>query len=165
MTAASVLPPKPMPCAIPAASAMTFLTAPPTSTPGRSSLVYTRKYGAMTACLDPFHPNRVRTRCDTGRRKTQRAFTGKVRSGHDYNAVRIAIEMFGDHLAAKPQGGDVDTLDQTDQRRVRFDGRTPCIKLLPDPDRRDSKHNDVRIRECLARVRCRAQRFGSNYAR
>ena len=49
INAASALSPHPSPAATPAASAMTFFSAPPNSTPITSSLVYTRKYGAIKA--------------------------------------------------------------------------------------------------------------------
>ena len=41
--AARVFSPSPSPSTIPAAMAITFLTAPPSSTPSVSRLVYTRK--------------------------------------------------------------------------------------------------------------------------
>src|SRR5205814_9609424 len=46
---ALVLSPKPSACAIPYASAITFFTAPPSSQPTTSSLVYGRKYRVVTA--------------------------------------------------------------------------------------------------------------------
>ncbi len=49
MIEAFVLSPKPIPSAMPTASAMTFLTAPPSSTPTTSVWVYGRKYGAEHA--------------------------------------------------------------------------------------------------------------------
>jgi len=47
---ALVLSPSPMPTAIPTASAITFFTAPPSSQPITSGLVYGRKYGVWQAC-------------------------------------------------------------------------------------------------------------------
>ena len=44
MIAAAVFSPSPTPAAIPHASAMTFLHAPPISAPITSALVYGRKY-------------------------------------------------------------------------------------------------------------------------
>ena len=46
ISVAFVLSPSPIPLAIPTASAMTFFTAPPSSQPTTSGLVYGRKYGA-----------------------------------------------------------------------------------------------------------------------
>ncbi len=45
MSAARVLWPKPMPSTAPAAIAITFLSAPPHSTPTTSLLAYVRRYG------------------------------------------------------------------------------------------------------------------------
>ena len=42
-----MLSPKPMPCPMPQASAMTFFTAPPSSQPTTSVLVYGRKYAVL----------------------------------------------------------------------------------------------------------------------
>src|SRR5439155_22387028 len=47
---ARVLSPKPIPAAIPTASAITFFTAPPSSQPTTSPLVYGRRYGVVQAC-------------------------------------------------------------------------------------------------------------------
>ncbi len=49
MSAARELRPSPSPSAIPVATAITFLSAPPSSTPMTSSFVYTRKLGELSA--------------------------------------------------------------------------------------------------------------------
>ena len=55
MRLALVLSPKPMPSAMPTARAMTFLTAPPSSQPTTSALVYGRKYGVVQASWSRTH--------------------------------------------------------------------------------------------------------------
>src|SRR4051794_26751604 len=50
MRAARVLSPKPMPSEIPAAMATTFLSAPPSSQPTTSGLVYTRNASVLKSC-------------------------------------------------------------------------------------------------------------------
>ena len=129
MSDARVLSPKPMPCAMPHASAMTFLTAPPSSHPTTSVLVYGRKYGVAQACWTHDRPvagRRRRRRWPSAARCGDLA--GEVRAGDHGDAVRRRAGDLGDHLAHPLRRAELDALHQADERRVLGRGTAPSSR-------------------------------------
>ena len=97
INAARALSPRPSPSLIPAASAMTFFTAPPISTPVTSSLEYTRRAPPCRSCAVipanfPSFDARVNA---TGRpRATSAAKLGPDNAPRGCPAVRIAAAIW-----------------------------------------------------------------------
>ena len=129
MIEALVLSPKPMPSAIPTASAMTFFTAPPSLTPTTSTLVYGRKYGAR--------PRLRPVRRPAGRRRQPRwrsagwAAISAARLGPETTAtLRPACPALGHHLAHPLPWSAVRPLHQADHGTSPGTAGAPVRRLL-----------------------------------
>ena len=85
---AVVLTPRPMPMAMPTAIAITFLTAPPSSHPMTSGLVYGRKYGVWHACCSALA--RVSSVLATTVAAYWRWAISRARFGPEMTAIRSA---------------------------------------------------------------------------
>ena len=115
-----------MPSAMPTASAMTFLTAPPSSQPTTSVLVYGRKYGGVAGGLEPPGDRLVAAGDDGGGGLPVGDLAGQV--GPVTHGDPLRGRRLGDLLddLAHPLGGaEFDALHQADQHRVAGEQRRP----------------------------------------
>ena len=150
MIAAAVFSPSPTPAAIPQASAMTFLHAPPTSAPMTSALVYGRKYPVVsarcsaTARPESVHATTVAAGCSSA--------ISLARFGPETTATRdgSAPVTWTIDLAHPHQRVQLDALGQADQRGVVADQVRPLLEVGAQRLRRHRQQHRARA----------GQRFG-----
>ena len=97
---------------MPYASAITFFTAPPSSQPITSSLVYGRKYGVVMACCTWLRPVHVGARHHGRGRLLGGDLAGQVGPGDHDDPVRVDPGGLDDHLAHPLGGAQLDALHQ-----------------------------------------------------
>ena len=141
MTAARVLSPVPSPSAMPEAMAMTFLSAPATSQPTTSGLVYTRNRRVQKTCCRRRRDGLVAHGQHGGGGVTGEDLLGQVRAGQ--HAVGVTGHDLLDDLGHAQASALLESLGQADHRNPGTDVGRGGGQRVAEPVRRDAHHQQV----------------------
>ena len=158
MRAARALGPSPRPSTTPAAMAITFFIAPPTSTPMTSSLAYSLKYEpARNSCCTVRTASRHRPATDTAVGAAPRDLRRERRTGEHHHRARRA-QLLLDHLRHAIQRSDLESLGRVHDRRFGTDHRLGAAQQRPGAVGRHRQHDRFRPVERLFEGRRRRDR-------
>ena len=125
---------------------MTFFTAPPSSQPTTSVLVYGRKYGVWQAAWSRWATASSRAGDDGGGRLPGGDLPGEVGAGDAPRRGPAAdLGDLLDDLAHPLRGAEFDALHQGDEDGVRGQQRRPVGEVAAQRLRGDGEHGEVRV--------------------